>query len=78
MLDQALFQNTNALLKDCRWEERYNAMTESYGTFNSDEHTAQFRFNMLKIDQVLSVYVVVRIIWSIKLIGLSTLYNDKK
>ena len=33
-------------------------MVGSYGTRNFNEHTAQFRFDRLKPDQALPIYVV--------------------
>ena len=56
-LDQAIISNTNALFKDCPWVEPYNRTADSYGTFNSNEHPAQFQFNTLKIDQVSPVSI---------------------
>ena len=62
MLDQALFSKTTALFKDYCWAERYSTTAETYSTFNFDEHTAQFRFDRLKFDQVLPVSIFV---WSV-------------
>ena len=58
MFDQALFSNTNALFLDCRWIEPYDRTNVSYGTCNSNEQTAQFWFEWLKIDQVSPVSIL--------------------
>ena len=57
MLDQALFLNSNALFKDYCWAERYSTTAKTYGTFNSDEHTAQYRFDRLKTDPALPLLI---------------------
>ena len=58
VFDQALFANTNALFKDCRWKERYNTTIPVNYMVNLDKLWSYFGFKRLKTDQVLSVSIL--------------------